>query len=307
MNIICPKCKTRLTLPNDKLKPEGTRFRCSKCRATLFYKGKIAAPQSDGPESEPASAPPSQQPVMSAPSDFSGSKVHQNHDFSPSAQTGNILFPDTAAESRGADEKQEMFKKIDSILEKSEQIPLSVKTGGKVTPRKAVMAGAAVILIVVIVAIFFFYSHEDDSKRDVVRAPAGDKNVGMSSPAVQGKDALPQAPPTVASPAVPLRDVGISEGPMTEEKAIEIVKRSEALLTRTSVDSIVTKWTEENAAKYKMVGWQAKKIDEQKYLVSYTALEGDIPRGFYFELDAQSGTVKDFSKNPELQKKYNIR
>jgi hypothetical protein len=96
-------------------------------------------------------------------------------------------------------------------------------------------------------------------------------------------------------------------GPVDEEKAIEIVKRSEALLRRTSVESIVKKWTEDNAAKLKVVGWSAKKVDDQKYLVSFTALEGNMPKGFYFELDAQSGVVQSILQNPELQKKYNIQ
>jgi len=164
-------------------------------------------------------------------------------------------------------------------------------------------------LIVVIIAIFLFYS-QDNAKKDLMHAPAGGKGVGMSPPSLQGKGALFQAAPAGSVPVEPPQAGNISEGPpssMTEEKAIEIVKRSEALLTRTSVDSIVRKWTEENAAKYKIVGWQAKKMDEQKYLVSYTALEGDVPKGFYFELDVQSGVVKDFAKNPELRKKYNIQ
>ncbi len=307
MTIICPKCKTRLTLPDEKLKPEGTRFRCSKCHATLFYKDKREAPQGDSQDSETVSAPPDRQPLTSSLSAVSGAKVQQSHDFSPSEQTGNFVLSDATAESRGTDEKLEMLKKMGSTPGISEQIPLSAKTDRKIDPRRAAVAGAAGILIVAIIGLFFFYSKEDDSKRDVMRAPVGDKGMGMSPPSVQGKYALPQAPPTGASPVESPQDTSISEGPMTEEKAIEIVKRSEALLTRTSVDSIVMKWTEENAAKYKMVGWQAKKIDEQKYLVSYTALDGDVPRGFYFELDAQSGVVKDFSKNPELQKKYNIR
>ena len=311
MTITCPKCKTRLTLPEEKLKPEGTRFRCSKCRATLFYKGRGGASQGNTSESEPLSPPPPErQPLTSDPSAVSDTKVQQSHENSPTEQTytGNIIPAGATAQSRSADEKQEMLNKIGSARDTSEQILSSVTRGGKVVPRKAALAGAAGILIVVIIAIFFFYSQEDNAKRDVMHAPAADKGLGMPSP--HGKEASSQAVPAGSMPAESPQGGNISEGPpssMTEEKAIEIVKRSEALLTRTSVDSIVRKWTEENAAKYKVVGWQAKKIDEQKYLVSYTALDGDVPKGFYFELDVQSGVVKDFAKNPELQKKYNIQ
>ncbi len=86
-----------------------------------------------------------------------------------------------------------------------------------------------------------------------------------------------------------------------------MVKNSDALLKNTPVELIVKKWTEENSGKYKIVGWQAKKVDEQNYLVSYTALEGSAVKGFYFTIDAQSRKVQDLARNPELQKKYNIQ
>ena len=312
MTITCPKCKTSLILPEDKLKPEGTRFRCSKCRATLFYKGKGGAPQGNAPESEPLSPPPPcLEPQTSHPSAVSDTEIQQSHELQPieQADAGTIAPGGATAERRSADANKEMLKKIGPALEKSEQIPVSVTKMEKVAPRKAVLAGAAAILIVVIIAIFFFYS-QDNAQRDLMHAPSGDKGVGMSPPSPQGKEAVSQAAPAGSVSVEPPQRGDIAEGLpslMTEEKAIEIVKRSEALLNRTPVDSIVKKWTEENAAKFKIVGWQAKKMDEQKYFVSYTALDGDVPKGFYFELDVQSGIVKDFARNPELQKKYNIQ
>lgn len=38
MVIGCPKCKTKLKIPEDKLKPEGTKFKCPKCSAILKVK-----------------------------------------------------------------------------------------------------------------------------------------------------------------------------------------------------------------------------------------------------------------------------
>ena len=94
---------------------------------------------------------------------------------------------------------------------------------------------------------------------------------------------------------------------MTEEKAIEIVKKSDALMKMTKVETIVNKWSTDNAGKYTMVGWQAKKMDEQRYLVSYTARNGEKTAGFYFTLDLQTGAVQDLAHNKELQTKYNIK
>lgn len=36
--VICPKCKIKLKVDENKLKPEGTRFKCPKCSATLIVK-----------------------------------------------------------------------------------------------------------------------------------------------------------------------------------------------------------------------------------------------------------------------------
>lgn len=38
MVVICPKCKIKLKVDENKLKPEGTRFKCPKCSATLIVK-----------------------------------------------------------------------------------------------------------------------------------------------------------------------------------------------------------------------------------------------------------------------------
>ncbi len=40
MIITCPKCKTRLSLPDNRLKPGGTKIKCFKCGGILLYKGK---------------------------------------------------------------------------------------------------------------------------------------------------------------------------------------------------------------------------------------------------------------------------
>lgn len=57
MVIQCSHCQTRFKLADDKLKPEGTKVRCSKCREifTVFP-----------PEAEPSAAPPPE-PEVTAP------------------------------------------------------------------------------------------------------------------------------------------------------------------------------------------------------------------------------------------------
>lgn len=38
MLVICPKCKARLRIPDEKLSPEGSRFRCPKCNTVLLIR-----------------------------------------------------------------------------------------------------------------------------------------------------------------------------------------------------------------------------------------------------------------------------
>ncbi len=40
MVVICPRCKTKLKILDEKISPEGTRFRCPKCSSVLLVKKK---------------------------------------------------------------------------------------------------------------------------------------------------------------------------------------------------------------------------------------------------------------------------
>jgi predicted Zn finger-like uncharacterized protein len=61
--VVCPKCKTRLKIPEEKIKPEGTRFKCPKCATKLLIKppkAKAAAPAAAAPAAAPK---PAQKPA----------------------------------------------------------------------------------------------------------------------------------------------------------------------------------------------------------------------------------------------------
>lgn len=47
MVVICPKCKTKLKVAEEKLTPGGSRFKCPKCGAVLLVKKPL--PASEGP------------------------------------------------------------------------------------------------------------------------------------------------------------------------------------------------------------------------------------------------------------------
>lgn len=42
MVVGCPRCKTRLKVPDEKIKPEGSRFKCPKCGAILVVRKPAA-------------------------------------------------------------------------------------------------------------------------------------------------------------------------------------------------------------------------------------------------------------------------
>jgi hypothetical protein len=48
-------------------------------------------------------------------------------------------------------------------------------------------------------------------------------------------------------------------------------------------------------------------MNEEKYLVSFTGMDGALPKGFYFDVDIRTGEVENLANRPDLQKKYNIR
>jgi hypothetical protein len=93
----------------------------------------------------------------------------------------------------------------------------------------------------------------------------------------------------------------------TEEMAIELTKKSHALDRFSDVETIIRKWAEENSTKFQIVGWKAKRIDDRTYLVSYTASDGLSTKGFYFDIDINTSTVRHIADHPELQKKYGIQ
>jgi predicted Zn finger-like uncharacterized protein len=43
--VICPKCKTKLKVAEEKLTPGGSRFKCPKCSAVLLVKKPLPAPE----------------------------------------------------------------------------------------------------------------------------------------------------------------------------------------------------------------------------------------------------------------------
>jgi len=93
------------------------------------------------------------------------------------------------------------------------------------------------------------------------------------------------------------------DGEITEEKALEMVKKSRTVYRDFPAEAMIKKWTEDNSSKYEMVGWQVRKVDDERYLVSYTAMDGKLTKGFYFDVDIKTRKVENLANKPDLQKK----
>lgn len=52
MVVGCPKCKSKLNIPDEKIAPEGTRFKCPKCATVLMVKRPAGAPVAAPPGEE---------------------------------------------------------------------------------------------------------------------------------------------------------------------------------------------------------------------------------------------------------------
>jgi hypothetical protein len=86
-----------------------------------------------------------------------------------------------------------------------------------------------------------------------------------------------------------------------EEKALKLVEKSKALGSNHSVKRALDKWLKARGEEIKPIGWQVSKEHDEVYLVSYmykvySFREGTGERGFFFEVDIDSGSVRDVTK-----------
>lgn len=85
-----------------------------------------------------------------------------------------------------------------------------------------------------------------------------------------------------------------------------MVKKSKALDRLLPTETYIEKWLELNKETFKTIGWNATRVDDHTFLVSFTVLDGALTRGFYFDVDAVSGKVQNIAQSPDLQKKHGI-
>jgi len=181
------------------------------------------------------------------------------------------------------------------------------KDAGASSTLKFAIAGGIGLVTFVVIAFLLF---SPERKGSLPSAPG----------AVPMQQASPEkdAPSLPAQPGQPQPAPLQTQGPSSDDKpdmtaektsdwAIESVKKSHSLDRIATVDSLVSKWLAENTGKLKPIGWTAKKISDNIFLVSFTAADGIASTGFYFDISTETGEIRNIAKHPELQQKYGIK
>jgi len=169
MKLICPKCNTRLSFPDEKLKPEGTRFRCSKCETVLVCKKKVQK-NSQEPVREPK--------LPSSPSSPAVPEV------SPP--------PAVPVDSQELDKEQKRQKQFSPPVAEREKVA---------TGKAVLVAAVAGLLLLVIVAVFFFSSQRRSpqvqhlSPSPVKELPRAQSPIRESAPQAGSPAGAPTEPP----------------------------------------------------------------------------------------------------------------
>ncbi len=226
----------------------------------------------------------------------------------------NLWETDSISSDAIAQKKaKERLKKINDAYNIFKKYKSSgVEAGGKSSAAKTIIV-AAIVIIGLTISFIFLYPSKKEAPKEQISAESPEKSKPQPVVAQNKPDAFkpalpaPQQTNTVVFPEPTTVAPDVTNSEATEENAIEIVKKSHIIDSFFNVESIIKKWTDENAAKYQIIGWKAKKVDEQTFVVSYMATDGIATRGFYFDIDFRTGAVRHLANHPDLQKKYGIQ
>ncbi|MBI4679783.1 MAG: DnaJ domain-containing protein [Nitrospirae bacterium] len=166
-----------------------------------------------------------------------------------------------------------------------------------------------IILVFITLLVFLNISRKDKPQEQLTARPGKIRPWLFPEKRVDVQD-IPKEPGRQSFEESSRTDLHFSTEMSPEEaegKAIELVKKSYAIDRFSDVETLMKKWTDEVSGKFQIIGWKAKKMDDQTYLVSYTASDGLNTKGFYFDINTKTGTVRHIADHPELQKKYGIQ
>ena len=218
-------------------------------------------------------------------------EVHQTYQYLKNVWDKSIQSKDPVMKQKA----QERMKKIEEAYDIYKNFVAGPVEDEKKTPLIKIVSIAGLAIIVIAgVLIFFFVSRKDTSreqsaqvqKREVIPSDQFGEQYLPEGAQEQYLEEDYQMQP----------DNGFSTDITSfraDEKAVELVKRSHG------IDQFY-------ADEFRILDWETKKIDDQRYLVSFTASNGSDTSEFYFDTNIKTGSVRHITDRSEL-KRYGIQ
>jgi curved DNA-binding protein CbpA len=255
--------------------------------------------------------------ILGVKPDASEEEVKQAYKYLLKVWQTDRFLSDPLSEKKA----KERLKKINDAFDTFRQHTSDI-SGDRKRSKSVKMASFAALFVLVLAGLLVFFSTSQKDKPQEQSAVQPGEKVETVIPAKQASRNLPEVTENQSTERLSEgegasqkmlpqeRTDGLSAGlspEKAEERAIETVKKSHVIDRFSDVEALMKKWTDENSGKFQIIGWRAKKADEGIYLVSYTASDGLETKGFYFDIDMNTGTVHHIADHPELQKKYGIK
>lgn len=158
-----------------------------------------------------------------------------------------------------------------------------------------------VILITALTFIISLYIYSKNRRYYIIStgnrtAYKIDRRTGRTWEIIRGRQILVEGSEELTSPQ--------SKAISPQDKAIEMVKKSHAFGGFQTVENLIRDALEQKKGNLQITGWQAQRIDEQTYLVSYGLKDDTGTRAWHFEVNLAEKIVRNINADPELKKKY---
>jgi hypothetical protein len=199
------------------------------------------------------------------------------------------------------------LKKINDAHTVFLQIRESTRRGARdsTTVKFAVIGGIGLVMFVTVAFFLFSPSGKGSVSSVPDTVPTQITSPDKTVPSLPAPSSQEQAD-TRQTQAAAVDDRPDMHAEKTSDWAIESVRKSHALGRIATVDLLVNKWMNESSGKLRPLGWTARKADENIFLVSFMATDGITPKGLYFDINAETGEIRNVAGHPDLQLKYGI-
>jgi hypothetical protein len=221
-------------------------------------------------------------------------EVDQTYQYLKKVWDKNIQSRDPSLKQKA----QERIKKIEEAYGIYKYFVTGSPEVEKKPPYIKIASIAAIAIIILAGVLIFFYLFRKDTTRD---QSALVQKEDITTSGQFGGEYVPEgAQDKYLEEDYPVEETQPYDRFSTDitsltakEKAIELVKRSRGIDRFYSDESQIS-------------DWEAKEIDDQRYLVSFNASKGSDTNAFYFDTNIKTGSVRPITDRHELQQ-YGIQ